>query len=274
MELAAQELGTGPTVLLIHGWGGYKEGWGPLPDTLAGSGFRVVAVDLPGFGDSPAAPSFGHSPRDHAAVIEDAIARLGTEVSVVAHSMGAFPALILAARLPRLVPRLALLGPAPLVATGRRRLAALPFVGARLATAGIRRANRDRAAALRAFIDAAAYPERMRTDPAAIAAAADATERFIRTSPQALGRSVNHALRTNAASLAVLVRQPTLVLVGAQDRVGPPQHARLLAQALPAGRLVVVPDCGHYPFLEAPHAVADALVPFLRAETQTSRMPS
>ena len=46
-------MGAGPPVLLVHGLNGFKEGWGRLPDALAGAGHRAVAVDLPGFGETP-----------------------------------------------------------------------------------------------------------------------------------------------------------------------------------------------------------------------------
>jgi pimeloyl-ACP methyl ester carboxylesterase len=65
--------------------------------------------------------------------------------------------------------------------------------------------------------------------------------------------------------LARRARQPALVIVGQADRVGRLQDAGEVAEALPDGRLVVVPDCGHFPFLERPEAVMAALVPHLRA---------
>jgi pimeloyl-ACP methyl ester carboxylesterase len=180
--------------------------------------------------------------------------------------MGSFPALILAARIPDLVTRLVFLCPAPLAITSRQRwLAALPVVGSLLATVGIWHGNRNRAATFQAFVRAAAHPERMSVDPVAVAAANEATDRFIASSPLALGRSVHHALRTRSTHLATAVTQPTLVMVGDHDRVGRPEHARALAGALPRGRLIVLPDCGHYPFLESAGTVANEVIAHLRA---------
>ena len=39
-------------MLLVHGLNGFKEGWGPRPAALADAGHRVIALDLPGFGES------------------------------------------------------------------------------------------------------------------------------------------------------------------------------------------------------------------------------
>jgi pimeloyl-ACP methyl ester carboxylesterase len=56
---------------------------------------------------------------------------------------------------------------------------------------------------------------------------------------------------------------PTLVVVGADDTLTPPDRTAEMAAALPNARQVVVPDCGHLSPLEQPQAVTDALVAFL-----------
>lgn len=56
---------------------------------------------------------------------------------------------------------------------------------------------------------------------------------------------------------------PTLVLVGADDSLTTPEHAREIADGVPGARLVVLPDCGHLSTLEQPAAVTAALVDWL-----------
>jgi pimeloyl-ACP methyl ester carboxylesterase len=56
---------------------------------------------------------------------------------------------------------------------------------------------------------------------------------------------------------------PTLVVVGADDVLTPPDRAAEMADAIPGARRIVVPDCGHLSPLEQPQAVTDALVAFL-----------
>ena len=66
--------------------------------------------------------------------------------------------------------------------------------------------------------------------------------------------------RPSLAQIAV----PTLVLVGAQDAVTPPDRSEEMAAAIPGARLVVVPDSGHISTLEQPDAVNRALVDWIR----------
>lgn len=58
---------------------------------------------------------------------------------------------------------------------------------------------------------------------------------------------------------------PTLVLVGDQDGVTPPEHAHEMADAIPGATLVIVPDAGHVSTLEQPDAVNAALLDWLAA---------
>jgi pimeloyl-ACP methyl ester carboxylesterase len=59
------------------------------------------------------------------------------------------------------------------------------------------------------------------------------------------------------------IRRPALVIHGQRDRLISNRHAERLAQALPEGRLVRIPRCGHFPQEECPDAVAEPLLRFL-----------
>ncbi|GAA4619716.1 alpha/beta fold hydrolase [Saccharopolyspora hordei] len=56
---------------------------------------------------------------------------------------------------------------------------------------------------------------------------------------------------------------PALVVVGEEDALTPPEHARGLADVLPAGELVTLPGTGHLPPVEAPEEFAAAVRPWL-----------
>jgi pimeloyl-ACP methyl ester carboxylesterase len=59
---------------------------------------------------------------------------------------------------------------------------------------------------------------------------------------------------------------PSLVIWGARDPYVPVRYADIQRRYLPRAEVVVLPDSGHWPFLDDPGGVADVLIPFLRAQ--------
>ena len=64
--------------------------------------------------------------------------------------------------------------------------------------------------------------------------------------------------------LPTLAGLPTLVIVGEEDAVTPPDAARRMAAAIPGARLVVIPNAGHVPTVERPGETTGAILEFLR----------
>ena len=81
-------------------------------------------------------------------------------------------------------------------------------------------------------------------------------EAFVRQQTAIMGRADS---RPSLAAIAC----PTLVVVGEQDVLTPPDRAAEIAAAIPHAQHVVVPDCGHLSTLEQPEALTQALVDFL-----------
>ena len=81
---------------------------------------------------------------------------------------------------------------------------------------------------------------------------------FIRQQTATLGRS-------DSRSTLVSIRCPTLVLVGEDDELTPPERAGEIAAAIHGARLVTVPQSGHMSTLEQPDAVARTLLQWLQA---------
>jgi len=88
--------GAGPVVYLVHGWGGLGAQLGAFVKPLQDSGFRVVIFDAPAHGASdpgPSGPGRSHG-LEFGRALDAVAARFGPAHTVIAHSMGAVPALL------------------------------------------------------------------------------------------------------------------------------------------------------------------------------------
>jgi pimeloyl-ACP methyl ester carboxylesterase len=110
-----EPFGVGPVrVIWLHGWGRRGQDFAATASALARRGVASVALDLPGFGASPA-PSSAGGARHYAALVLPALAEVGDgPVVLVGHSFGGTVACVLAADHPEIVGALVLTG-APLL---------------------------------------------------------------------------------------------------------------------------------------------------------------
>ena len=105
--------GEGSPIVVLHGWGGRIESMTPVLDCLS-QAFRTVAIDLPGFGESPTPTGIWGTP-DYAAFVRDLLSELGiTRAPFVGHSFGGKVSFYLAAVHPDLVEKLVLAAPSGL----------------------------------------------------------------------------------------------------------------------------------------------------------------
>ena len=90
-------------------------------------------------------------------------------------------------------------------------------------------------------------------------------EELVRAAPPAAAAWAQRAMAARPDSFDVLssVDVPALVVVGDEDALSPVDDARAMADALPQGRLVVLPGAGHLTAMEVPEAFTDAVRDFL-----------
>ena len=227
--------GEGPAVLLLH----------PFPFDrrffagLSLPGFRLVSMDARGFGDSELRGEFSVDD-----LADDAVAlldHLGIPMAAaLGSSMGGYVALSIAARHPA-------------------RLSALVLAGTRAAADGeTARADRDAAAKeIRTH-----GPERF-LDGVAVRLCSEQASSAAHDEVQALASQCapdpGHALpamllclrdRPDRTMLLPKLYVPTLVVVGEDDSVAPPDEARALKRTIPGAQLVVLAGAGHLPSIE------------------------
>jgi len=240
-----------PCVVFVHG-AGYDHSWFGLQSRYFGyHGRNVLAVDLPGHGRSEGPPLESiERIGDWIVALLDAtkIAR----ASVVGHSLGALAALECAARHPKRVERIALLG------------VAFPM---KVTDAFLEAARRNEQAAYdmdTIWGHAPQVPLGGNPNPG-MWMYGDSLARLARLAPGVLYTSLK-ACNDYAAGLesAAKVKCPALILVGQRDMMTPPKGADSLAKAIPGGQTVRIAASGHSMMAEAPDAVLDALIDFLR----------
>ncbi len=239
--------GTGPTVVLIHGFNGGKDVWLRYAPEVPAD-WRLLAPDLPGHGESAAEPGRAYTPALLAdALVEWLDAAAPGRVHLVGSSLGGEVAARVALGRPERVATLALFNPAGVAPPE-------PSDMDRLADAGdYVLLPTDRATLDRLYEHVFAIPPRLPTIARTVFAA-DAAARvaFMTDLLRAIGDD-RDALRDRIPALAV----PTLLVWGALDRVLHPSSATVWEHALPAGSTcVVLPAVGHAPMMEAPASVA------------------
>ncbi|HEY7851044.1 MAG TPA: alpha/beta hydrolase [Ktedonobacterales bacterium] len=235
---------TDKALIFVHGSGDSTAVWGPLIALLPE--VQAVALDLPGHGALVSQPGPATmSVADYAAVVRAEIARRGLEQpTVVGHSLGGAIALQLALESPQLVGRLALVG-----SGARLRVAPAFLEAAREAgTSGAPNITQTAFAAEHAAAAAAFHAQRLPT------------------APGALYRDLMACNQFDLMGEMARIIQPTLLIVGAGDRMTPPKFAEYLAERLPTAALAIIPDAGHYVQIEQPQRVADALRAWLASE--------
>lgn len=234
-----------PAVILIHAAGMDHTVWRYQSRALAGAGCAVAAVDLPAHGRSGGDPC--KSIEEMAAVVAEMAAGLELQPAVVAgHSLGGLVALQLAAAYPQAVRSLVLLG-----SSGEMRVH--PDL---LAAAD---ADDHLAAEL---ITAWSFPAMaLGGEPQPGSWEVGATLRLLeRSRPGVLAADLHACHDFDGLAVAARVRCPATVVIGGQDRMAPPLAARRLADALPQGRRIELPDAGHMTPLERPRQVRDLLL--------------
>lgn len=102
--------GSGTPLILLHGLGNNHISWDFVLEHLDYTKWRVIALDLLGFGDAPK-PDLDYTPADHANAIMHTLSSLGIEKAVFAgHSMGCIIAIDIASRFPEKALQIILLG--------------------------------------------------------------------------------------------------------------------------------------------------------------------
>jgi pimeloyl-ACP methyl ester carboxylesterase len=257
--------GDGPPVVLIHGMVNSSKHWEQVALRLADR-YTVVAPDLLGHGDS-AAVRGDYSLGAHACSIRDLLTTIGVDrATVVGHSLGGGIAMQFFYQFPQRVERLALISSGGLghKVSPMLRGAALPGAAAgiwlvanrRVRAALDRAGERMRARGSRKGVYLQAVARAMR--PLGDAAARRAFLQTLRSVIDVRGQHVSAMDR-----LYLLGELPTLIVWGERDNTIPIEHGLAAHEQIPNSRFITLPRAAHFPNLEDPDGLADALLGWL-----------
>jgi len=240
------EAGQGPVLVLVHGLGSSSEVWRDSIRYLA-RGYRVVAIDLPGYGKSDK-PRSDYSIEYHAAALNDFIDALGADkVALVGNSMGGWVSAIIALNHPEKVSHLILVDSA-----GLRRDTGASAVNLNPATK-----EEMRTLLLSLFADKAFVTEKLVNDQWEY-------RKDIRHSVKATLESLKTKLPLLDDRLKN-IKVPTLIIWGGEDTLTPLAYAERFAKGVPGSKLVVIDHAGHLPQIEKPEAFYRAVKGFVRS---------
>lgn len=250
-ELAHVGKGSGPAVVLIHGFGLSSEIWKHQVEALSGR-FRVIAPDLRGHGASPVTAG-AYPMEDLARDVLALLDRLGIgKVAVAGHSLGGYVALAAQALAPERVTGIGMVSTQARADTpeGREN---------RFRLAGLL-SDEGSEAVVRFFAPKLFAPHVHPGDPDHDLAAG-----VIRsTAPAALrGALLGMADRPDRRPGLPGIKIPALILTGEQDQLIPSDRSEEMAAALPDAFLVKLPETGHMPMLERPDEVNAAIEAWL-----------
>jgi pimeloyl-ACP methyl ester carboxylesterase len=251
-SLVAEIAGDGPAVVMVHGLGGSSNSFQPL--MLGLDGFKVIRPDLPGAARSalrPGQPGL----MGLCQALHDLVRACGVaSAHLVGHSMGTLLCQYLATAEPKLVTGLTLYGPI--------------LEPPEAARAGLRvRADTVRRDGMAGTADTVSQgslsPATRRSNPAAVAFV---RESLLRQDPAGYAAHCEALAEAQPADHAAIAC-PTLLVSGADDPVAPPEMARRLAGFIQGARVEILPDCGHWPMIEAPAAALRLLDGCLKETT-------
>ncbi len=262
------DVGSGPVVLLLHGIGHNIYGWRKTIGPLASAGFRVMAVDLPGFGRSDAPEKI-----EPDTYMETLLAWLDLHcvdrASFLGNSMGGAISATFAALHPERVERLVLLDPSGF---GREvswwlRLAAVAplqrLLPHRVSRLQVRTALRT------VYFDPSLIEDEEVDRLTEDFSRPGVLDTFQAIAGMALGlRGLRSDFSVDA--LPSRVQAPTLVAWGDHDRIIPVSHLEQAKQVIPHAETVVFEHCGHCPQLERPRLLNERVRRFL-APLQSER---
>jgi pimeloyl-ACP methyl ester carboxylesterase len=236
--------GKGPVIVLLHGWGANLASFDGIVTYLS-TQFRVIRFDFPGFGGSPKpADSWGVS--EYAQLTAGVLAKLNIRIIFAfgGHSFGG---------------RVIIKGVADKILSSEKVIL--------IDTAGIR----PRSSARKNILKVVAKTGKVVTSLPGLRTLRPALRKKLYTAAgttdyleaDAMQKIFLNTINEDLLPIVSSITQPTLLIWGENDTETPVSDAYMLMNELVDGELLVVPEAGHFVYIDDPLAVQRALEAFL-----------
>lgn len=215
--------GSGPAILILHGWGSNSERWQRVGDTLAENGFKAIIPDLPGFGKSQT-PSEPWGYQSYCEFTKSFAKNLNLEkFSLLGSSFGGALAMKYAAEYPQNIEKLFLVAAAYVrrktlkralffvVAKASKLFSFLPFF------------NLGRRAFYKFIVRKSDYSYTLGV----------------------MKQIYSKVIREDLSYIAPLIKSPTIIIWGESDDITPLKNAYFLKENIEGSHLITVNGLGH-----------------------------
>jgi 3-oxoadipate enol-lactonase len=255
ISLATHDEGNGLPILFIHGFPLSHSMWRHQLEAFS-SDHRVIAPDLRGFGDSDVTEgtvTMEQHADDLVALLDEL--NVNEPVVLCGLSMGGYIAWQFQQKYPERLHALILcdtraIADTPEGVENRKRLAKMVIENGSAAVASAMLPN--------LFSPVTSERQQASID--------ELRQTIASTSPQGIvAASLGMAERPDVTSILPNIKTPSLLIVGEDDGISPPEEMKAIADVMPNARLVTIPEAGHMSPLENPEPVNAAIREFLQS---------
>jgi len=253
-RIAYLEGGTGPTLLLVHGYASDKDFWARTAARLTDK-YHVIALDLPGCGESSRIQQDRYDINSQTDRLYRFTQTIGIQkFHLAGHSMGGCIAGHFAVKYPQQVDKLCLISAAGVAAPSKSELDLAMEQGQNPL---LIKDEQDYSRLLKFLMEKQPYiPGAVRSEYARSALENKEFNEKIWADIAGLTRMLEPELQK--------ISQPTLILWGDKDRVLDVSCADVFNRGIKSSRKHIIKNCGHGPMIEYPDETAGAILSFLQ----------
>lgn len=252
-------------VVLVHGFLSSTISFRQLLPYLTKK-YKVIALDLPGFGQSEKSTSFIYKLSNYGQLIIDFLDKLNIQdVILIGHSMGGQISMHAAKKAPKRIQKLILLGCCSYVKRASKSLIACSYLP--LFTWGMR--NWIQKKDVKQNLLSVLHDSKLVTQEMIESYKKPISEAAFINS---LIRLLRHREGDMSSNELKEIKQPVLMIWGKEDKVIPVKTGYRLKHDLPNAKLIIYEKCGHLVMEEKPQEISNEIICFIEREEHEERI--